>query len=382
MPSGSRRTGPDVDPGRQGIVNERPRIIFVGAFPASSTLHGGQISDCTSLMLTDFSRVLDVVTIDSTQVSIPPPAFTRRLRAAAARFVHFAAALTHRPSAALIFLADGASFVEKGMMALIAGWLGIRTVIAPRSGFLLDDYQRSRLMRAMIRRVLASVDVVICQSPFWAETFKGWGADPARCVVLKNWIDAAPFSSICEVDETDGQLRLLFLGWVDQNKGIFELLRAVALLRAEGRTVTLVVAGAGKDLARARSLSSELQIDDVVSFVGWAGQDLKRQLLERCHVLAVPSHREGLPNAMLEGMAAGRAIVASTVGGIPDVLRDSGAGLLHPAGDVQALAESIRSYDDDRVALADAGRKARASIARNHSLEAAWPILYSCLTRA
>jgi glycosyltransferase involved in cell wall biosynthesis len=80
-------------------------------------------------------------------------------------------------------------------------------------------------------------------------------------------------------------------------------------------------------------------------------------------------------------MAAGRAIIASTVGGIPDVLLNSGAGLLHPAGDVRALAESIRSYDEDRVAVAEAGRKARASIARNHSLDAAWPVLYSCLTR-
>jgi glycosyltransferase involved in cell wall biosynthesis len=246
---------------------------------------------------------------------------------------------------------------------------------------LLDDYQRSRLMRAMIRRVLTSVDVVICQSPFWAETFKSWGADPARCVVLKNWIDPVPFSSICEADDTGGPLRLLFLGWVDHNKGIFELLRAISLLRAEARTVTLVVAGEGKDLARARSLSSELQIDDVVSFAGWADDDRRRRLLERCHVLVLPSHREGLPNAMLEGMAAGRAIIASTVGGIPDVLLNSGAGLLHPAGDVHALAESIRSYDEDRVAVAEAGRMARASIARNHSLDAAWPVLYSCLTR-
>jgi glycosyltransferase involved in cell wall biosynthesis len=360
---------------------EKPRIIFVGAFMPASAVHGGQLTMCTSLMLTDFSRALHVVTIDSTQASIPPPSFVRRLCAAAARFVRFNTALVrHRPAATLIFLADGASFVEKGTMALVARAVGVRTVIAPVSGFLLDDYERSRLMRAIIRHVLRSVDVVVCQSRFWADTFTKWGASPPRCVVLKNWIDATPFDSIPEMTAAEGPLRLLFLGWVDKHKGIFELLRAIAALRAEGRHITLDVVGEGKDLPLACSLRSELGLDDVVSFAGWVDADLKRRLLERCHVLVLPSHREGLPNAMLEGMAAGRAIIAAAVGGIPDVIRDSGAGLLHPPEDVQALATSIRSYDEDRSAMLNAGRNARAEVARNHSLEAAWPILYRCLT--
>jgi glycosyltransferase involved in cell wall biosynthesis len=367
---------------RQAAFNVRPCIIFVGAFSAAPALYGGQLSACRSLMLTDFSRVLEVVTIDSTQTSIPPPSFARRFFAAAARFVRFNAAIArHRPVATLIFLADGASFVEKGILAVVARWLGVRTVIAPRSGFLLDDYQRSGVMRSIIRRVFASVDVVVCQSEFWAETFTAWGTSPAKCVILKNWIDAAPFASIGEAAGLEGPLRLLFLGWVDRNKGILELLRAVALLRAEGRTLTVEVAGEGKDYALARSLSAELGVDEVVSFTGWADDDLKRRLLERCHVLVLPSHREGLPNAMLEGMAAGRAIIAAAVGGIPDVLRGSGAGLLHPPGDVQALAASIRGLDEDRAALVEAGRKARATVVQNHSPEAAWPVLYHCLTR-
>jgi len=360
---------------------DKPCIIFVGAFMPVSALYGGQLAACTSLMLTDFSRALDVVTIDSTQASIPPPSFVHRLCAAAARFVSFNVALArHHPAATLIFAADGASFVEKGLMALVARALGVRTVIAPRSGFLLDDYERSRLMRAIIRRVLKSVDIVVCQTQFWANTFTKWGASPARCVVLKNWIDAAPFASIPEMTAAKGPLRLLFLGWVDKHKGIFELLRAVAALRAEGRNITLDIAGEGKDLPLACSLRSELALEDVVSFTGWADNDLKRRLLERCHVLVLPSYREGLPNAMLEGMAAGRAIIAAAVGGVPDVIQASGGGLLHPPGDVRALAASIRSYDEDRSALLNAGRNARAEIARNHSLAAAWPILYRCLT--
>jgi glycosyltransferase involved in cell wall biosynthesis len=362
------------------IADKRPRVVFVGAFVAMRALRGGQLSACRSLMLTDFSRVLDVVTIDSTQSSVPPPSFPRRLCAAAVRFGRFNAALArHRPTAVLIFLADGTSFVEKGLLAMIARSLGIRTVIAPRSGFLLDDYQRSRLMRIMIRRVLRSVDVIVCQSEFWASTFSSWGTNPDKCVVLKNWIDAQPFASIGEPANLQSPLQLLFLGWVDEHKGIFELLQAIGALRGEGRDVRLTVAGEGKDLARARVTSAQLHIDDAVSFVGWVDDEAKLGLLEQCHILVLPSHREGLPNAMLEGMAAGRAIVASSVGSIPDVLAGSGAGLLHAPRDVTALVAAIRSYDDDRAALAGAGRKGRMQIARDHSLEAAWQRLYRCL---
>jgi glycosyltransferase involved in cell wall biosynthesis len=79
-------------------------------------------------------------------------------------------------------------------------------------------------------------------------------------------------------------------------------------------------------------------------------------------VLVLPSLRDGLPNALLEGMACGRAVVATDVGGMPDVLRDGENGILVPAGDVERLADSIRALLDDRDRRKQLGQEARLTV--------------------
>ena len=79
-------------------------------------------------------------------------------------------------------------------------------------------------------------------------------------------------------------------------------------------------------------------------------------------VLALPSLRDGMPNALLEGMACARAIVASNVGGMPDVVRDGENGVLVPPGDANALADAILSLLADPSRRARLGRAARATV--------------------
>jgi glycosyltransferase involved in cell wall biosynthesis len=122
-------------------------------------------------------------------------------------------------------------------------------------------------------------------------------------------------------------------------KGVSHLLRAIALLKDRFPQLRLEVAGDGPARAELESEAAQLGISDRVKFLGWV--DPWNQLRSRWAVMVHPSLQEGLPLSMLEAMADGTSIVASSVGGVPEVIFDGASGTLVPAADPAALASAI-----------------------------------------
>jgi glycosyltransferase involved in cell wall biosynthesis len=136
-------------------------------------------------------------------------------------------------------------------------------------------------------------------------------------------------------------------------KGHQYLLEAVSRLQTGGRPCVLQLVGDGQEREPLERQAVRLRID--VQFLGEC-QDV-RPLLARADVVAHPSLEEGMSNAVMEAMAAGRAIVATSVGGTPELL--AGRGLLVPAADPAALAEAIGRVLDDHGLAARLGEAAR-----------------------
>jgi glycosyltransferase involved in cell wall biosynthesis len=134
---------------------------------------------------------------------------------------------------------------------------------------------------------------------------------------------------------------VLFLGRLDPDKGILDLLQAVAEVRAAVPDVRMVCAGDGDRIGVAR-YAERLGIAEAVKFTGWVGPSGKRALLEAAAVVALPSYREGLPLSLLEAMAAGVPAVASAVGGVAEALVDGVSGYLIAPGDTATLARHLR----------------------------------------
>jgi glycosyltransferase involved in cell wall biosynthesis len=101
-------------------------------------------------------------------------------------------------------------------------------------------------------------------------------------------------------------------------------------------------------------------LDEAVRLLG-ARDDVPR-LLAASDVMILPSLAEGLPNVVLEGMAAGLPVVASAVGGIPELVSDGETGLLTQAGDAEALAAGILRLVEDRALAAGLGARGRARV--------------------
>ena len=124
-----------------------------------------------------------------------------------------------------------------------------------------------------------------------------------------------------------------------ESKGHTDLLHAATVVSREFRTVKFLLIGDGAERARLEVMTAELGLSKTVLFLG-RRNDVPR-LLACCDLFVLPSSAEGLPNSVLEAMAAGLPVVATRVGGIPEIIDDGASGLLVAPRDPQSLAAAI-----------------------------------------
>ena len=135
--------------------------------------------------------------------------------------------------------------------------------------------------------------------------------------------------------------RLVCVGRLCREKAPGVLLDAIAMLRDRGVEVELVLAGDGELRPEIEQRIREEGLERQVSITGWISSERVRELLEDCRAMVLPSLMEALPVVIMEAMAMGRPVIATYVGGIPELVRPGQDGWLVPAGHVRALADAI-----------------------------------------
>jgi glycosyltransferase involved in cell wall biosynthesis len=146
-----------------------------------------------------------------------------------------------------------------------------------------------------------------------------------------------------------------------ERKGFKHLFEAVRLLADQGRTLRCLVVGGGaskEKIAALKNYAASLGVSEQILLTG-RRSDIP-DILSLLEVFILPSLAEGLGRSMLEAMAAGRAIVATTVGGIPEAIEDGKSGILVPPGDPRALAQAIGLLLDNPLKARELGRASRA----------------------
>jgi glycosyltransferase involved in cell wall biosynthesis len=156
------------------------------------------------------------------------------------------------------------------------------------------------------------------------------------------------------------------VGRLYPEKGYEYLIEAVALLRERGYAVQCVILGEGPQEAELRELIGRFGVGEQVQLLG--RRDDVEQIVRELDVAVLCSVREGSPLAMLEYMAAGAPIVATAVGGIPELIEDGVHGVLVDAADPQALCAGIAKLLDDRPLAARLAAAARARRAAEFDL--------------
>jgi glycosyltransferase involved in cell wall biosynthesis len=146
---------------------------------------------------------------------------------------------------------------------------------------------------------------------------------------------------------------LLFVGRLDSAKGIVELLQAFASLASRRPNMRLAYVGDGPGGEQLRSEAKDLRLEDRICLAGACSSEQVAQWLAAANVLALPSYCEGYPNVIIEALSCGRPVIATNVGGIPELVNEK-SGILVAPRDSRALAGAIetameRSWDERSI---------------------------------
>jgi glycosyltransferase involved in cell wall biosynthesis len=147
----------------------------------------------------------------------------------------------------------------------------------------------------------------------------------------------------------------MFLGNLRELKGAHILIEALGIVKRSIPDIYLLIAGSGSQEARLKAMVSASGLEDNVSFMGFIRGDEKFSYIKASRLLVLPSFWEALPITVLEGMACGKAVVASAVGGVPYLVHDGENGYLVRPGNAADLATRIVELLDNDVLLAGMG---------------------------
>lgn len=248
---------------------------------------------------------------------------------------------------------DGIAAIQLGR------WLGLPVVVKVH-GSDLNVFTESESIRRVFSRKLPQADRLIAVSRPLAERARSLGVSPDRITVVQNGVDRLLFQPRDRVEARramqlpDGSL-ILYVGRLESAKGVLDLLDAFDRIASKDPTVRLALVGGGSEMPRCQAAAKR-----------WPGRVFTpgavplaqvAQWTAACDVLTLPSWNEGTPNVVLEALASGRRVVATRVGGIPDVVGSPDLGELvqprHPDELAEALLRSVHSsYDPLTVAAA------------------------------
>ena len=230
-------------------------------------------------------------------------------------------------------------------------------------------FAKSRLLSSFLRFTLRMPDLVVVLAQVELEAYRRF-VPTQHVVAMPNGIDCRPYEPIPTVrSAADQPLRLLYIGRLAREKGLYETLQALRIAHELGIEARLVIAGAGNEQARLRRYAQALGLAGRVCFTAPVFGIDKLKLLAGCDVFVLPSYSEGLPYALLESMAAGVPVIATPVGAIPDVVTHGTHGMLVPARDAKSLAGAIASLCADRERLSWMSRACRRRIRAAFSIE-------------
>lgn len=263
-----------------------------------------------------------------------------------------------RPDILHLNVAGRGSTLRKLALSEVAALLRIATLVHLHDFDYAADLERRppvlrRRVAGMFRR---AARVLVLGERDRTTVVEQLGVLPERVTVLHNAVpDPGPPP---ERAGRAGPVRLLFLGHLDDRKGVPELLEALARPELRERDWRLVLAGGG-ELPRFRRLVEELGLGERVELPGWLPHDRVYELCRAADVFALPSHGEGQAMSLLEAMAHGLAIVTTPVGAHLEAVADGRDALLTAPGDVMGLAAALTRLLDDPALRLGLGRRAR-----------------------
>ncbi len=248
--------------------------------------------------------------------------------------------------------------------AAIAGWPGAPAIGALRNAATAEHIDR---VPAYWKHLcLFGVDRLICNSAMAAQQLTAAYPRLKNVGVIANAVEAPSDADLAltrqrseqELNKRPGQTLIGFVGHLGEQKNPLLLLQAFAPLAERFAALRLVMVGDGPMRAILTQAAHDLGVTERVDFLGY--RPVAEDLMPAFDILCMPSNYEGMPNVLMEAGARGVPVVATEVGGVPEIIVDGVTGLLCPAGDLAALSERLNRLllqPNERAAMGKAARQ-------------------------
>ncbi len=222
------------------------------------------------------------------------------------------------------------------------------------------NIRKKRIVDNFIRQA----DLVLALSDSWKQELESRFQMNA-CETLYNGVDPASLDSASS-DPLEHQNTFLMLGRLGERKGIYDLIAAVELAVLQNPELKLILAGDG-EVDQVRRTVKEKGLEKNIIVLGWIDGAEKLRCLREAATVVLPSYHEGLPMSILEGMSAGKAIISTTVGAVPEVVGEENGILVKP-GDIPALADAMLRCSRSAKLLMSIFKKNREKVEQEFSV--------------
>lgn len=232
-------------------------------------------------------------------------------------------------------LSEPPSAFRKLFFIYPAKWFGKKCIIHLHSFSPETSFNSKH--RWLYKRVFRSADQIIVLSSYWKTQLEKTFGDQLPITIVLN-----PSSFPIHSGKTERKPFILFAGTLNGRKGYKDAIKAFAMLHQELPDWQLYLAGNG-EIAEAEKLAAELGVSEKAICVGWIEKLYKEKLFSEASVFCLPSYAEGFPMAVIDAMAHNIPVITTPVGGITDMFKNGESVLLHEPGDIDQLAQQMRT---------------------------------------
>lgn len=315
----------------------KPVIVMIGPSPAAQ---GGMAAVMNSYLNSELNHEFKIVPIFT---RLEGSKFKKLALLVSAIWQYLQVAVIKSPVLSHIHFCSNVSFYRKSLFVLLARLSRQKIVFHAHGGGFHQFYQQSNpFARKFIRGILNTVDTIVTLSVSSQKKYARISGRNDILIIHNSVAESAARnnSPVLENTEVNHGCRVIFLGRIEREKGIYELIEAAALVKPVFPQTEFLLGGAG-EIESAKLFCRQRGVEQMFDFRGWVQKAEKNQLLQQATCFVLPSYRELQSVAVLEAMAAGLPIVASNISGISEVVEDGVNGFLVPVKNSTALANRL-----------------------------------------
>ena len=243
---------------------------------------------------------------------------------------------------------------------------GVAASVTTIHGWLVRRELKERCYEWLEVQALRHDEGIICLSRYYEGVLQKRGVRPERLHRIPTGLEARALPTVEQSSGWPaGPFTVALVGRLSSEKNHDVFLRALARVRSTGADVRAVLAGEGPERPRVADRIQALGLREVVQMTGYAPM---AEVMPAVHAVCLCSRIENLPLSLMEAMAWQRPVVATRVGGVPDVVEDQVTGLLVPDDDEEALANALRQFQSDPARAQAMGRAGRQRVEQEFTM--------------